>query len=210
MNNLRNIVIAMLLLPLSVMAQQLPRASSVPGGIAVIDLGIELDEAPSKPTARYKKNKVLVTAHNGRWLALVGLSLKAKPGSHSLQYNIDGKASTLSFQVKEKKYEEQHITLKNKRMVNPYKNDMTRIRDNQARSRKAFASWDAQRIAELGFATPVEGRLSGTFGKKRFFNGQPRRPHSGRRSGCRHPAPLSRPATTFLTAIPSLSTTARG
>jgi murein DD-endopeptidase MepM/ murein hydrolase activator NlpD len=172
---MKTLVLMLMLLPLTALAQQLPRASAVPGGIAIINLG----EASNKPTALYNKKKVLVTEQNGHWLALVGLSLSAKPGSHTLQYNIGGKASKLSFQVRDKKYEEQHITLKNKRMVNPYKNDMKRIRDNQARSRKAFASWDAQRIAELGFATPVEGRLSGTFGKKRFFNGQPRRPHSG-------------------------------
>ncbi len=176
MNNLKKAIITiLLLLPLSVAAQQLPRASAVPGGIAIIDLG----EGSNKPSASYNKKKVLVTEHNGRWLALVGLSLKAEPGSHSLHYRINGKEGKLSFQVKDKQYEEQHITLKNKRMVNPYKNDLPRIRDNQARSRKAFASWDAERAAELGFATPVEGRLSGTFGKKRFFNGQPRRPHSG-------------------------------
>ncbi len=176
MNKVKKLIIAiLLLLPLSVVAQQLPRAAAVPGGIAIIDLG----ESPLKPSARYDKKKVLVTEQNGRWQALIGLSLKAKPGSHSLHYSINGKESKLSFQVKDKKYEEQHITLENKRMVNPYKNDLPRIRDNQARSRKAFASWDAERAAELGFATPVDGRLSGTFGKKRFFNEQPRKPHSG-------------------------------
>ncbi|MCW8972726.1 MAG: M23 family metallopeptidase, partial [Gammaproteobacteria bacterium] len=69
--------------------------------------------------------------------------------------------------------------LKNKRQVDPYADDLKRIRREQARSRKAFASWDAARTAELDFLLPVSGRLSGTFGKKRFFNGQPRRPHSG-------------------------------
>lgn len=175
MNSLKKVMMALLLLPLVALAQPLPRASAVPGGIAIIDLG----EAATKPSASYDRKKVLVTEQNGRWLALVGLSLSAKPGSHTMQYNINGKESKLRFQVSDKKYEEQHITLKNKRMVNPYKNDLTRIRDNQARSRKAFASWDAQRIAELNFATPVTGRLSGTFGKKRFFNEQPRKPHSG-------------------------------
>jgi murein DD-endopeptidase MepM/ murein hydrolase activator NlpD len=174
-NSLKKVVMALLFLPLVAVAQPLPRASAVPGGIAVIDLG----EASSKPSAHYNKKKVLVTEQKGRWLALVGLALSAKPGSHSLQYNTNGKESKLSFQVRDKKYEEQHITLKNKRMVNPYKNDLARIRDNQARSRKAFASWDEQRVAELNFATPVTGRLSGTFGKKRFFNEQPRKPHSG-------------------------------
>ncbi len=168
-------VLALLLAPLAATAQELPRQSAVPGGIAMIDLG----EGENEPTVHYNKRRVLVTRHDGRWLALVGLSLSTKPGSHTITVNSDGKKRHRSFEVTDKKYEEQHITLTNKRHVNPYAKDLERIRGDQARSRKAFASWDAQRDAELAFATPVEGRLSGSFGKRRFFNGQPRRPHSG-------------------------------
>ncbi len=175
LNKLKPLLLSLLLLPLSTVAQQLPRASAVPGGIAVINLG----EAAEKPEVHYKGKKVLVTRQNDEWLAVVGLSLSSKPGTHSLRTFIDGRQGEESFKVSDKKYEEQHITLKNKRMVNPYAKDMDRIRDNQARSRAAFASWDKQREAELNFATPVEGRISGTFGKKRFFNEQPRKPHSG-------------------------------
>ena len=175
MRSLKSLLVFTLLLPLCAAAQSLPRELAVPGGIAIIALG----DAPQKPEANYNGKQVLVTRHNNGWLALVGLPLKAKTGAHTLEATIKGRKEKLEFLVSDKKYEEQHITLKNKRMVNPYKNDLKRIRSDQARSRKAFASWDATRDAELGFATPVQGRLSGTFGKKRFFNGQPRRPHSG-------------------------------
>jgi murein DD-endopeptidase MepM/ murein hydrolase activator NlpD len=175
-DKLKNLMVMLaLLLPLGAWAQSLPRESAVPGGIVIIELGA----AAQKPQAHHKGKKVLVTLHEGRWLALVGLDLATKPGTHTLRTYIDGKEGEQSFQVMDKQYEEQHITLKNKRMVNPYAKDLKRIRGDQARSRKAFASWDAQREAELGFATPVNGRLSGTFGKKRFFNEQPRKPHSG-------------------------------
>lgn len=164
-----------LLLPLAAPALELPRAAAVPGGIAIINLGA----AAEKPTAHYQGKRVLVTRHEGEWLALVGLDLATKPGTQTLRTQVNGKASTLRFTVSDKQYEEQHITLQNKRMVNPYENDLKRISDDQARSRAAFASWDEKRVAELNFTTPVEGRLSGTFGKKRFFNEQPRKPHSG-------------------------------
>lgn len=164
-----------LLLPLWATAQELPRALAVPGGIAMIKLG----EATHKPEAHYQGKRVLVTRHNGEWLALVGLSLEAKPGTHTLRTFIAGQSGALTFTIQDKKYEEQHITLQNKRMVDPYANDLKRIQRDQARSRAAFASWDEKRQAELAFATPVEGRLSGTFGKRRFFNEQPRKPHSG-------------------------------
>ena len=175
MRSLKSLLMIALLLPLVAMAQSLPRELAVPGGIAIIALG----DALQKPEASYDDKQVLVTRHQGQWLALVGLSLSAKPGPHTLKTTIAGRSESREFLVSDKQYEEQHITLTNKRMVNPYKNDLERIRSDQARSRKAFASWDAQREAELGFVTPVQGRLSGTFGKKRFFNKQPRRPHSG-------------------------------
>lgn len=169
----------------------LPREAAVPGGIAFVDLGT----AGAKPKAFFGKKQVMVKKHEGRWMALVGLSLSTKPGNHQLRVT-GGKsaANSLAFVVSDKKYEEQHITLKNKRMVNPYTNDLKRIRGDQARSRKAFASWSAQRPAELGFLLPVNGRLSGTFGKKRFFNGQARRPHSGLDIAAPKGTPVQAPA----------------
>ncbi len=157
-------------------AGALPRESAVPGGIAIIPLGTYAN----KPAAYYGDNQAMVKSSSDGWVALVGLSLSAKPGTHTLRIKTgDGKAQTRRFKVSDKQYEEQHITIKNKRKVNPYAKDLKRIRSEQARSRKAFASWDAQRIAQLNFQLPVNGRLSGTFGKRRFFNKQPRRPHSG-------------------------------
>ncbi len=167
---------ALLVLPALADAGALPRESAVPGGIAIVALGPSAD----KPSAYYLDKQVMVKAAGEGWVALVGLPLTAKPGTHALRvFAGAGKADTRRFTVRDKQYEEQHITLKNNRMVNPYAKDLERIRGEQARSRKAFASWDAQRSAQLDFLLPVNGRLSGTFGKRRFFNGQPRRPHSG-------------------------------
>lgn len=157
-------------------AEPMPRALPVPGGIAIVELGT----AGDKPSAYYSDKPVMVKRRGDGWIALVGLPLSSKPGNHTLRLaDVGGKMQTRRFKVTDKQYEEQHITLKNKRQVDPYADDLKRIRREQARSRKAFASWDATRIAELDFLLPVSGRLSGTFGKKRFFNGQPRRPHSG-------------------------------
>jgi murein DD-endopeptidase MepM/ murein hydrolase activator NlpD len=163
-------------LSLGVNADELPRIDAVPGGIALVELGDQI----VKPEAYYGKKEVMVKRHGNGWIALVGIPLSAKPGTHTLRvFPVRGKAEQRTFKVSDKQYEEQHITLKNKRKVNPYAKDLKRIRKEQARSRKAFATWNKMRRAHLDFTLPVNGRLSGTFGKKRFFNGQPRRPHSG-------------------------------
>lgn len=190
---MKQISFALLLLALGgqALAAPFPRADSVPGGIAEIKLG----DMTEKPAAYYGGKRVMVKREGDQWLALVGLSLATKPGTHTLRVHpAKGKTESLSFKVKDKKYEEQHITLKNKRMVNPYAKDLKRIRSEQARSRKAFATWDKARLAELDFILPVNGRLSGTFGKKRFFNGQPRRPHSGLDIAAPEGTPVKAPA----------------
>ncbi|MFO7594052.1 MAG: peptidoglycan DD-metalloendopeptidase family protein [Pseudomonadota bacterium] len=175
-------------------AQDFPRALPVPGGIAIIDLG----DSATKPVVHYDGKKVMVKQRGDSWVAVVGLPLSAKPGMHTLRLDKDAK---LSFQVRDKQYEEQHITIKNKRKVNPYAKDLKRIRSEQARSRKAFAGWNAERPAQLDFLLPVSGRLSGTFGKKRFFNGQPRRPHSGLDIAAPTGTPVKAPAAGKITEI---------
>lgn len=176
---------------ISTNAATLPRELSVPGGVAIVELG----ESAEKPDAYYGKKQLMVKREGKQWLALVGLRLSTKPGTHTLRvFRGKGNAETVTFKVNNKKYEEQHITLKNKRMVNPTAEDLKRIRGDQARSRKAFASWDRKRSAQLDFLTPVTGRLSGTFGKKRFFNEQPRRPHSGLDIAAAKGTPVQAPA----------------
>ncbi len=171
-------VLLALLLPLvAVNAAELPREEVVPGGIAIIQLA---QSAGERPRAYYRGKQVMVVESQGRWHAVVGLSLSAKPGRHTLRvHQPSGNNAERVFEVRDKKYLEQHITLKNKRMVNPYKNDLKRIRGEQKRSREAFATWREQAGIDARFLLPVSGRMSGPFGKKRFFNGQPRKPHSG-------------------------------
>lgn len=165
------LILGWLLLPLSVNA--LPRAESVPGGIAILPLAPATATAPS---ARYNNQPVLIRQRQQRWEAVVGIPLSAEPGSHRLQLN-DG--SQLTFQVRDKRYEAQYITLQNKRQVNPNPLDLERIRGEQSRSRRAFGHWSEPASVDTQFQLPVVGPISGSFGKRRFFNNQPRRPHSG-------------------------------
>jgi murein DD-endopeptidase MepM/ murein hydrolase activator NlpD len=153
-------------------ATALPHTAAVPGGIISIDLG---PASGSPPVARYRKNRVMVVQAEGRWQALVGIKLSAKPGKHQLQI-ASGKQA---FTVQAKKYAEQRLTIKNKRKVNPNKEDMKRIRGERSRINKALRHWQQQATVDTRFILPVTGRLSSPFGLRRFFNQQPRKPHSG-------------------------------
>jgi murein DD-endopeptidase MepM/ murein hydrolase activator NlpD len=184
-------LVATLLLLAPVLASALPRAEPVPGGVAVIPVGSSDQPAPR---VDYRGHRAMVVAEDGHWNAIVGIGLSTKPGSHKVQVKHGSASEAVSFEVRSKKYETQYIKLKNKRMVNPYKNDLKRIRSDQKRSRAAFASWSEPEQIPTRFQLPVHGVVTGTFGKRRFFNGQPRRPHSGLDIAAPKGTPIQAPA----------------
>ncbi len=169
----------------------LPENTPVPGGIAVI----ELPASDASPRASYHGKPVMVFASGNSWSAIVGLSLATKPGTHTLEIDYAGKENTrLNFTVMEKTYTSQHITLKNKRMVNPEKRDMERIGREQRRIKQALATWDERMPDSLRFSLPVEGPISSPFGLRRFFNEQARKPHSGLDLAAAEGTPITAPA----------------
>jgi murein DD-endopeptidase MepM/ murein hydrolase activator NlpD len=158
-------------------AQWLPNAQAVPGGIAVVTLNASSEP---RPTAHYRKHPVLITEHEGRWTALIGVPLDASTGEHHLGWKRPQQAEVQSrFQVVAKDYPEQHITIKDKRKVNPEKRDYDRIRKESERLGHARKIWRDTTFSDLELQLPVEGRRSSAFGLKRFYNEQPRKPHSG-------------------------------
>ncbi|MBC8877751.1 MULTISPECIES: M23 family metallopeptidase [Pseudomonas] len=144
----------------------------VPGGVAVVDLGT----GAQAPTATYQGKPVLVVKEQGtRWLAIVGIPLTVKPGTQQ----VTSGGRTLNFTVGSKKYPEQHITLKNKRQVNPNPEDNKRIEGELAEQLRAYRSFSPGTPSNLILDKPVNGPLSSKFGVRRFFNGEERNPHSG-------------------------------
>jgi len=171
----RRVALALLLwLPLSALA--LPRAEPVPGGVALIDLG----DTGARPHARFNRHQVMVIRQDGRWLAVVGIPLSAKPGRHRLRVDdADGKRHSQLFTVHDKHYRTQYITLKNKRMVTPNADDLKRIRRDHVAISAALSHWSTPKQVELNLDAPIHGRFEKSFGSRRFFNKQPRKPHSG-------------------------------
>lgn len=166
------LIILLLATPLN--ATPLPHPAAVPGGVAIVDLGKAHD---TLPRVRYRKQRVMVVSHDGRWQAVVGIPLDASPGTHQLQ--IADHATPVPFQVRTRQYAEQRLTIKNKRQVNPNTKDLKRIRHERGRITTALRHWTDTQIANIRFTLPVTGRLSSPFGLRRYFNDQPRKPHSG-------------------------------
>ena len=156
------------------LAQTLPSFDSVPGGVAVVPV-----KGQARPDAYYNGNRVMVLGSTGDWNALIGLPLSTRPGVHRLEVRQGDSKAVYDFDVIDKKYEVQRITIKDKRKVNPLPVDMKRINRESALIRKAKAAWTSSDNIPLALDWPVQGPLSSTFGLRRIFNDQPRNPHVG-------------------------------
>jgi murein DD-endopeptidase MepM/ murein hydrolase activator NlpD len=151
----------------------LPQDSRVPGGLAVISL----DSSNTEKSVVFNGQKVwqLSDDNHNNW-AVIGIPLNQKAGK--VDYTIDGKR--YSFMVKDKTYKEQYLTVKRKHS-NPPTDQIKRIQEESRLSKKAFSTFSNTRESKQyrGFLKPAQGPTSSPFGLKRFFNEQPRRPHSG-------------------------------
>lgn len=153
----------------------LPEQALVPGGIALL----QLPNYKADTKIYFNKKRVAVFPYENSWIAMAGIDLSSKPGDYEFSIrHANGLSLNTKVRIKYKKYDEQHLTIKNKRKVNPNAEDSKRIaseRKRKANARKKFS----ENPPEVDFIWPVTGRISSIFGLRRFFNGQERRPHSG-------------------------------
>lgn len=156
----------------------LPRASAVPGGVVLLDLGTATDPRPS---ARRADRPVLVQAHGGRWWAVVGIGLHVDPAlPQALEVRRpDGSTQAVAYALHPKRYAEQRLTVA-PRHVDPPPAELERIQRERAHLGGVLTHFDPGRDpASLRLAVPVPGRRSSSFGLRRVYNGQPRSPHGG-------------------------------
>jgi murein DD-endopeptidase MepM/ murein hydrolase activator NlpD len=171
-------------------AADLPRESRVPGGIAFIEIpGGEL-----APTALIDTRRAAVIRHDNRWLAIVGIPLSTKPGPHKIKVSTPSGTVDVPFQITDKSYRTQSLTIKNDRQVNPKSEDLKRIESEQERSNVALSKFSTGGAPVFALASPVDGQRSDSYGSRRIFNGQPRNPHSGMDIAAAKGTPIHSPA----------------
>jgi len=158
-------------------AASLPRESRVPGGIAILELG----EAQARPgDIEFNGHRAPVLQVDGRWVAVVGIPLDAKPGVLVAKLLQAGREpAEFEVTVAAKQYREQRLKVANPRHVEPNEEDLERIGRERQRIDAALGHYDAGRAPDLLLSAPVPGPRSSSFGLRRFFNDQPRNPHSG-------------------------------
>ena len=156
-------------------ALELPRERIVPGGIALIDLG----HGAKRPTARLGAAPLMVIGDPIRWTAVVGVPLLAKPGTKEIVVDRAGQAAErIDFKIEPVRYAEQRLK------VAPGKVDLSaadtaRYQREKVHLEQVAATFSDPAPETLRLLQPTPGRRSSSFGLRRFFNGQPRNPHSG-------------------------------
>nr|WP_298716292.1 peptidoglycan DD-metalloendopeptidase family protein [uncultured Steroidobacter sp.] len=171
-------------------ATELPMESRVPGGIALVPV----PGGEQAPTVLFKTHRVAVIRRDDRWLAVVGIPLAEKPGELKIKVSTPQGTTEVPFQIKDKKYRTQHLTIKDQRKVEPNPEDLKRIGLETKRSDAALSKFTGTGAPSLQLIAPIEGVRSDSYGSRRVFNGQPRNPHSGMDIAAPKGTPIKSPA----------------
>jgi len=173
-------------------AIDLPTQRLVPGGIAVLGIGGG-ETMPGVVT--FEGHRAPVVRRGDHWYAVIGIALAAKPGQHTAKLTAtDRTTRDLSFRIQVKKYAEQHLTVKNPRQVEPNAEDLERIAAERVRIDRALETYSADLEPQLRMPAPIHGERSNSYGSRRYFNGQPRNPHSGMDIAAPAGTPIASPA----------------
>jgi murein DD-endopeptidase MepM/ murein hydrolase activator NlpD len=153
----------------------LPRSSAVPGGVVVLDLP---GDAATAPAVRFEGNRVMLLRRADGWRAVLGIPLAQEPGETTVTIERNGVAETRPLVVAGKQYAAQYLKVP-PRQVDLAPADAARVEVEQQRIRGALATFSETPPATLRMRPPIGGPRSSSFGLRRFFNQQPRNPHSG-------------------------------
>jgi murein DD-endopeptidase MepM/ murein hydrolase activator NlpD len=151
----------------------LPKNAPYPGGVIVKEIEIDedfsayLDDKRVAVVKDGKKSYVVAGIGLDETRKFVNLTIKTK--SHEYPYLI---------KILPKSYKKEYITLKSNKRVDLSKEDLDRHYKEKSEVKKILSSYSKD-FYGFDFIKPLSGRISGEYGKRRYFNKKPRKPHSG-------------------------------
>lgn len=153
----------------------LPENHSVNGGLTIIPIDIK-----QEPTAYYEGSRIVVLPSDkkNQWLLVVAIPLKKTDSIQYIQITKPIK-TTIPFHVSNKLYNTQYLTIKDLSKVDPQPQDLKRIAKETKKLTEIFAHYSNENPFQQSFTAPITGPVSSLFGLNRFYNKQPRDPHSG-------------------------------
>ncbi len=169
-----------------------------PGGVTMVDIAAPDEWPDARVTEVRFLGRPFPVYRTGRnhWFAIVGAGLKVKPGRHSITVKWRrGHASDLTVSalyIKRKKYPEEHLKVSRKMVDFPPK-ILKRVLADQKAVKDACNRVGREKYWQGPFIWPVKSKVLSPFGLRRFFNGQPRSPHSGVDLRARDGVPIKAP-----------------
>jgi murein DD-endopeptidase MepM/ murein hydrolase activator NlpD len=125
----------------------------------------------------------LASTYPNVYFALIGLDLGVKPGSYPIVITpvyADGHHERVlkEILVRAKEFPIKKLWV-NEKYVTPPPEVLTRIREESELLRTIYGIYSPRWLGEGAFIVPSSGEVAPNFGERRFFNNQPRSPHSG-------------------------------
>lgn len=157
----------------------LPKEQLTAGGIAIIPLPSYISE---NAQVKFGSNLVPVITREDALFAVVGIPLSHKEPELSITITDNQLSDHLTVQLSNKDYPEQRITLQETQSnkVTPSEDELARYSREATEQKTVYQLFSSSQTKSWpNFAWPIKGRISSPFGLKRFFNDQPRDPHSG-------------------------------
>ncbi len=122
----------------------------------------------------------MVAGDASGWFAVVGIPLNAKAGA-ALPLTVERAErppETIALEIGRKRYATQYLSVKPGQVeLSPA--DLARHEQERSHLRSVLRIFSDSAPDSLLLLQPCEGPRSDSFGKRRFFNRQPRSPHSG-------------------------------
>lgn len=161
-----------------------------------------IGKVPAGARVLYRDRAVRVSDYG---TVVIGIG-RDETGPVQLQITrADGSRDTASIAITPRDWPVERVNGVPPATVNPPAAIAERIRREQAQVTEARVRDDARVDFGNGFIRPVEGRISGRFGRARSYNGQPGSPHSGMDIAAPTGTPVKAPAAGIVTfAAPDL------
>ncbi|MBM4125451.1 MAG: M23 family metallopeptidase, partial [Nitrospira sp.] len=138
--------------------------------------------AAAETSGRFLGRRIPFFLDRSEYVGLVGIDMQDAPGTHELAVEVPGPSGNrqLSYNVLviKEKYPVQHLTLP-KDKVDLDEESLIRVKTEQEQVRSILEKESKDRLWGGSFIEPVNGAVSGAFGRVRVINGQSRNPHNG-------------------------------
>jgi murein DD-endopeptidase MepM/ murein hydrolase activator NlpD len=159
-------------------------AGLVAGQGQALEIRYPAEPGLSRVSVQWSGHEVPFARSGDEWIAVVGVDLDSRPGSHAVNVTFDyangtSRVEPQPVEVRAGKYPTTELTVED-RYVELSPADQARAEREGEETSAIYARMAPERYWSEPFRVPVEGATDGrNFGHRRVFNGQPRAPHSG-------------------------------